>query len=42
MRNLMIFISVVLIAFSAFIGGWALASHRSAERIDHVVAMEWG
>jgi hypothetical protein len=42
MRILVILISAGLMAFTAFIGGWVLAGHQEAERIDHVVAMSWG
>ncbi len=42
MRALRVFLLAVLCALAGFVGGWSLASNRSAERIDRVVAMQWG
>jgi hypothetical protein len=42
MRAVMIFSLALFCAFAGLVGGWLLASNRTAERIDRVVAMQWG
>jgi hypothetical protein len=42
MRGAVLFSLALLCALASFVGGWLLAHHNDAERIDRVVAMQWG
>jgi hypothetical protein len=42
MRTTLLFVLAVVLVLAGFVTGWLMASNRSAERIDRVVAMQWG